>query len=68
MDRANLYFRDYLKMAGLSTLFILPGAPLSIPLAVKLGKAMGVDIFPAEGERSEKTLEAPPDPTSRKVG
>jgi len=48
LERANAYFRDYLKMAGIGTLLILPGAPLTIPLAVKIGKAMGVDILPAE--------------------
>jgi CRP/FNR family transcriptional regulator, cyclic AMP receptor protein len=60
MDRANNYFRDYLKMAGLSTLFILPGAPLSIPLAVKIGKALGVDIFPAEPEYDLDETESAP--------
>jgi len=48
LERANAYFRDYLKMAGIGTLLILPGAPLTIPLAVKIGKAMGVDILPGE--------------------
>jgi CRP-like cAMP-binding protein len=49
LERANAYFRDYLKMAGIGTLLVLPGAPLTIPLAVKIGKAMGVDILPGEG-------------------
>jgi CRP-like cAMP-binding protein len=48
LERANAYFRDYLKMAGIGTLLILPGAPLTIPLAVKIGRAMGVDILPGE--------------------
>jgi len=48
LERANAYFRDYLKMAGIGTLLLLPGAPLTIPLAVKIGKAMGVDILPGE--------------------
>jgi len=47
MEQANVYFRDYLKVAGLGALVLLPGAPITIPLAVKLGKAVGVDIFPA---------------------
>jgi CRP-like cAMP-binding protein len=48
LERANAYFRDYLKMAGIGTLLLLPGAPLTIPLAVKIGKAMGVEILPGE--------------------
>lgn len=47
LERANAYFVDYLKLAGLGTLLVLPGAPLSIPLATKMGKALGIDIFPA---------------------
>lgn len=47
MERANAHFRDYLKIAGLGTLLVLPGAVLSIPLVAKLGKAFGIDIFPS---------------------
>jgi CRP-like cAMP-binding protein len=53
LERANAYFRDYLKMAGIGTLLVLPGAPLTIPLAVKIGKAMGVDILPGSGRAEE---------------
>jgi hypothetical protein len=48
MEHANTVLRDYLKIAGLGTLLILPGAPITIPLAVKLGKALGVNILPSE--------------------
>jgi CRP-like cAMP-binding protein len=54
MEHANTVLRDYLKIAGLGTLLILPGAPITIPLAVKLGKALGVNILPSEVE-SEMT-------------
>lgn len=47
LERANGHFRDYLKLAGLGTLMVLPGAVLTIPIAVKLGKAVGVDILPS---------------------
>jgi CRP-like cAMP-binding protein len=47
MEQANQYFGEYLKVAGLGALAILPGTYLTIPLAAKLGKALGVDIFPA---------------------
>jgi CRP-like cAMP-binding protein len=50
MEQANAVLRDYLKMAGVGTLLILPGAPLTIPLVAKLGKALGVDIFPSDVE------------------
>jgi len=50
MEHANTVLRDYLKIAGLGTLLILPGAPITIPLAVKLGKALGVNILPSEVE------------------
>jgi hypothetical protein len=50
MEQANAVLRDYLKIAGLGTLLILPGAPVTIPLVAKLGKALGVDIFPKDVE------------------
>jgi len=50
MDQANAVLRDYIKIAGLGTLLVLPGAPITIPLAVKVGKALGVDILPSEVE------------------
>ena len=50
MEQANAVLRDYLKIAGIGTLLVLPGAPITIPLAVKVGKALGVDILPSEVE------------------
>jgi hypothetical protein len=50
MEHANGVLRDYLKIAGIGTLLVLPGAPITIPLAVKVGKALGVDILPSEVE------------------
>lgn len=50
MEHANAVLRDYLKIAGIGTLLILPGAPVTIPLVVKLGKALGVDILPSDVE------------------
>lgn len=57
MDQANIYFRDYLKMAGLGTLFLLPGAVITLPLAVKVGKALGIDILPSSTD-SDKDVGA----------
>ena len=50
MEQANAVLRDYLKLASIGTLLILPGAPVTIPLVAKLGKAVGVDIFPSSVE------------------
>ncbi len=50
MEKANTYLRDYLKMAGIGTLFLLPGGVITVPLAAKIGKALGVDIFPSADE------------------
>ena len=47
IEQANAVLRDYLKIAGIGTLLVLPGAPITIPLVVKLGKAVGVDILPS---------------------
>jgi CRP-like cAMP-binding protein len=57
MEKANAYFRDYLKMAGVGALIVLPGTPLTIPLAAKIGKALGVNIFPDMGEEEEPDAE-----------
>jgi hypothetical protein len=46
MERANAYFRDYIKMAGLGTLFLLPGGLITIPLMIKIGRSMGIEILP----------------------
>ena len=53
MEKANTYLRDYLKMAGLGTLFLLPGGMITVPLAAKIGKAIGVDIFPSSEDGGE---------------
>lgn len=53
IERANAHFRDYLKIAGLGTLFILPGGALTVPLMVKLGKVVGVDILPSGTEEPD---------------
>ena len=50
MERANGYFRDYVKLAGMGTLFMLPGGTITVPLAAKIGQALGVDVFPAAFE------------------
>jgi hypothetical protein len=47
LKRANEQFIDILKGLGLGVFAILPFAPLTIPLVVKLGRLVGVDVLPS---------------------
>ena len=44
---ANRQFFDVLKGLGLGVFAVLPFAPLTIPVIVKLGKVVGVDVLPS---------------------
>jgi hypothetical protein len=44
---ANQQFFDVLKGLGLGVFAVLPFAPLTIPVIVKLGKVVGVDVLPS---------------------
>ena len=46
MDKANSQFTDLIKNVGLIGVFALPGGLVAIPLLVKLGKKLGIDILP----------------------
>ena len=46
LKRANEQFVDILKGLGLGIFALLPFAPLTIPLVVKLGQLVGVDVLP----------------------
>ncbi len=46
MDQANADFRNFLKTLGLGALIIIPGSFITIPLIVKLGKSVGINILP----------------------
>ena len=54
MKEANSQFGDILKTLGLGAFVVLPFAPLTIPIAVKLGEKLGIDILPS----SYRDLEA----------
>lgn len=43
---AHQQFRDILKAAGLSTILILPFSPITLPLIVKIGEKLGVNVLP----------------------
>ena len=47
LKRANEQFVDILKGLGLGIFALLPFAPLTIPLVVKLGRLVGVDVLPS---------------------
>ncbi|ASM56018.1 MULTISPECIES: hypothetical protein [Pseudoalteromonas] len=59
LKRANEQFVDILKGLGLGVFAILPFAPLTIPLVVKLGRLVGVDVLPSSFNmnRSVKELD-----------
>ncbi|MEO0335885.1 MAG: hypothetical protein AAF202_05805 [Pseudomonadota bacterium] len=43
---ANKQFRDLLKGMGLGVLIVLPFSPITLPLVVKLGRKLGVEVLP----------------------
>ena len=47
LTQANNQFIDILKGLGLGVFAVLPFAPVTIPLVVKLGKWVGVDVLPS---------------------
>ncbi|KYL32445.1 hypothetical protein A2I98_17320 [Pseudoalteromonas agarivorans] len=47
LKRANEQFVDILKGLGLGIFAVLPFAPITIPLVVKLGRMVGVDVLPS---------------------
>lgn len=47
LQRANAQFVDILKGLGLGIFAVLPFAPLTIPLVVKLGHWVGVEVLPS---------------------
>lgn len=55
LREANRQFGDLLKGLGLGMFAVLPFAPITIPLVVKLGKVVGVDVLPSSfNNMSEK--------------
>ena len=47
MKQANKQFIDVLKGLGIGVFAVLPFAPITIPIVIKLGKWVGVDILPS---------------------
>jgi len=46
MKFANRQFLDVCKSAGLSVFLFLPFSPITLPLIIKLGEKLGVDVLP----------------------
>lgn len=55
MIEANKQFIDILKGLGLGVFAVLPFAPITIPILIKLGKMVGVDILPSSFNRSKNS-------------
>jgi len=47
MKVANEQFVDVLKGLGLGVFAILPFAPITIPIIIKLGRLVGVEVMPS---------------------
>ena len=55
MKLANQQFFDVLKGLGIGVVAILPFAPITLPIVIKLGKWVGVDILPSSFREDDKT-------------
>lgn len=55
MKVANQQFLEVIKGLGLGVFAILPFAPITIPLAIKLSKRVGVDLLPSAFSSEVKT-------------
>lgn len=47
LARANAQLADVLRATGLGIFAILPFAPITIPLIVKLGRKLGIEVLPS---------------------
>ncbi len=53
---ANQQLGDVLRATGLSIFAILPFAPITIPIIVKLGRKLGIEVMPSAFAPKDKTL------------
>lgn len=65
LAEANNQLADVLRATGLGIFAILPFAPITIPLIVKLGRKLGIEVMPsafAPGNKKKvKSLQALPE-------
>lgn len=62
MKLANSQLRDLLKGLGLGVFAVLPFAPVTIPLVVKLGRVFGIEVLPSafNPDRNKEKPNNPP--------
>jgi hypothetical protein len=53
---ANQQLGDVLRATGLSIFAILPFAPITIPIIVKLGRKLGIEVMPSAFAPKDKTV------------
>ena len=46
LKEAHQQLRDVIKGMGLGVLLVLPFAPITLPLLIKLGRIVGVEVLP----------------------
>ena len=51
---ANKQFMDILKGLGLGIFAVLPFAPITIPVVIKVGRLVGVEILPSSFSENSK--------------
>lgn len=56
MQMANKQFLDLLKTLGLGVFAILPFAPITIPVMIKLSRLVGVEILPSSFSNDSKKI------------
>jgi len=54
MKLANKQFFDVIKGVGIGVFAVLPFAPITIPVVIKIGKWVGVDILPSSFNKKNK--------------
>lgn len=59
MKQANKQFVDVLKGLGIGVFAVLPFAPITIPIVIKIGKWVGVDILPSSFNESSTKKHIP---------
>lgn len=65
LAEANNQLADVLRATGLGIFAILPFAPITIPLIVKLGRKLGIEVMPSAfapgGKKQVKSLQTLPE-------
>jgi hypothetical protein len=57
LQQANAQLADVLRATGLGVFAILPFAPITIPLIVKLGRKLGIEVLPSAFAPKDKYLQ-----------